>query len=409
MKKSWVMILCAALVAGALVFAGCSLRTASDEPEVRSNGEAIQWKRSSESEWHDLVSLADLKGAAGENGQNGLDGKNGADGKDGTNGLNGQDGKDGLDGKAIEVRKSEGAVQWRYEGGQWQDLVALSDITGPAGMNGEKGETGRSGADGKTPEFRVENGTLQWRYAGEAVWLNLYDLSALKGADGIDGKDGKDGVDGTNGTGIAKTEINANGELLITYTNGVTVNLGKVVGADGKDGRDGIDGIDGIDGKDGADGEDGTDGKDGACPGYFYATGTTSENVLNWPLIMSEKVNSGGLISYNAADRTITLKKGHTYNVCFTGSLRFNSNDSKNLSMGVWLEDGYQPDIAKSATFTREYNEGNKYVSLRIPMTYIRFYVADSQDITLQYTLLKEHSGTYVDYLGYHLTITALN
>lgn len=44
MKKSWVMILCAALVAGALVFAGCSLRTASDEPEVRSNGEAIQWK-----------------------------------------------------------------------------------------------------------------------------------------------------------------------------------------------------------------------------------------------------------------------------------------------------------------------------------------------------------------------------
>ena len=124
---------------------------------------------------------------------------------------------------------------------------------------------------------------------------------------------------------------------------------------------------------------------------------------------MREKVNSGGLISYNAADRTITLKKGHTYNVCFTGSLRFNSNDSKNLSMGVWLEDGYQPDIAKSATFTREYNEGNKYVSLRIPMTYIRFYVTDSQDITLQYTLLKEHSGTYVDYLGYHLTITALN
>ena len=50
---------------------------------------------------------------------------------------------------------------------------------------------------------------------------------------------------------------------------------------------------------------------------------------------MSEKVNSGGLISYNAADRTITLKKGHTYNVCFTGSLRLNSNDSKNLSMGV--------------------------------------------------------------------------
>ena len=42
-------------------------------------------------------------------------------------------------------------------------------------------------------------------------------------------------------------------------------------------------------------------------------------------------------------------------------------------------------------------------------MTYIRFYVADSQDITLQYTLLKEHGGTYGDERGHHLTITALN
>lgn len=45
-----------------------------------------------------------------------------------------------------------------------------------------------------------------------------------------DGKDGKDGI------GIAKAEINADGELVITYTDGEVVNLGKVVGADGKDG-----------------------------------------------------------------------------------------------------------------------------------------------------------------------------
>ena len=33
-----------------------------------------------------------------------------------------------------------------------------------------------------------------------------------------------------------KAEINADGELVITYTDGEVVNLGKVVGADGKDG-----------------------------------------------------------------------------------------------------------------------------------------------------------------------------
>lgn len=38
------------------------------------------------------------------------------------------------------------------------------------------------------------------------------------------------------GSGISKAEINAAGELVLSYTDGTTVNLGKVVGADGKDG-----------------------------------------------------------------------------------------------------------------------------------------------------------------------------
>ena len=46
----------------------------------------------------------------------------------------------------------------------------------------------------------------------------------------------KNGKDGKDGIGIAKAEINADGELVITYTDGKTVNLGKVVGTDGKDG-----------------------------------------------------------------------------------------------------------------------------------------------------------------------------
>ena len=80
-------------------------------------------------------------------------------------------------------------------------------------------------------------------YDGGQSWtslgVNATGADGKDGADGkkgVDGKDGKDGADGKDGVGIAKAEINADGELVLTYTDGRTVNLGKVVGADGKDG-----------------------------------------------------------------------------------------------------------------------------------------------------------------------------
>ena len=97
------------------------------------------------------------------------------------------------------MQRAESYIQWRYEGDEWQNLVAIADIEGPAGKNGS------DGTNGKTPEFRVSENILQWRYVDDEIWLNLYDLSVLKGldgkdgADGINGKDGADGKDGTNG------------------------------------------------------------------------------------------------------------------------------------------------------------------------------------------------------------------
>ena len=185
--------------------AGCgkTAKTNAALPEVRNSGTAVQWKYSDEADWRDLVALTELRGAAGENGKdgingtdgkNGVDGKNGLDGKDGINGLDGKDGvdgkdgadgKDGIDGKDgadgkdginaknIEVQRTETHIQWRYEGDEWQNLVAIADIEGPAGQNGT------DGANGKTPEFRVSENILQWRYVGDEIWLNLYDLTAL--------------------------------------------------------------------------------------------------------------------------------------------------------------------------------------------------------------------------------------
>ena len=128
------------------------------------------------------------------------------------------------------------------------------------------------------------NGDYKTDYASEPVDLAML----ISDGDGI--------VSDKDSLGILKVKINSDSELIITYTDGTTVNLGVVVGEDGKDGKDGITpklrinsstnewevsydngstytslgvkatgekGADGINGKDGADGKDGKDGTNG--------------------------------------------------------------------------------------------------------------------------------------------------
>ena len=117
------------------------------------------------------------------------------------------------------------------------------------------------------------------------------------------GKDGRKYI-GTlaDGIEIDKTEINADGELVIAYSDNTVKNLGRVIGPDGKAGADGINGIDGVGiqniildeagnlsvlltnnttisvgkvkGTDGTNGLDGKDGIDGKTPfikeGYWW-------------------------------------------------------------------------------------------------------------------------------------------
>ncbi len=64
-------------------------------------------------------------------------------------------------------------------------------------------------------------------YTGsEAEWI-----ASLQGENGDDGKDGSDGDNGKNGAdgvGVEKIEIDENGDLIVTLTNGKTVNAGYV-------------------------------------------------------------------------------------------------------------------------------------------------------------------------------------
>ena len=441
------LVLCAALLVLCSVLAigwSKAAKTNAALPEVRNNGTAIQWKYSDETDWRDLVALTELRGAAGENGKNGTDGKDGSNGADGKNGINGKDGingsdgsngadgkngKDGIDGKSIEVQRAETHIQWRYEGGEWQNLVAIADITGLTGQNG------KDGANGKTPEFRVSENTLQWRCVGDEIWLNLYDLSVLKGLDGRDGADGKDGINGKDGI---------DGKDGINGQNGSD---GKD-GADGKDGTDGntpfigengnwwigdidtgvkaagIDGTNGVDGEKGDKGDKGDPGEkgdkgdkgdpgqNGGCSGYFHAKASIGTALLQNHAARFEfttKINKGGLISASANE--ITLKKGHIYNITISGSLGVSSNASDNSGFyGIQMTDSSE-DADFCRNITRIKRDGTKlpYSNDYHSFNFNRMYDASARDITLKFlfeqseynTLLVEFSGT--------ITITALD
>lgn len=100
------------------------------------------------------------------------------------------------------------ALEHGFIGSEDEWLASLKGAKGEQGEQGIQGVQGEKGQNGKDGT----NGT--------------------NGIDGTNGKDGKDGI------GITNTEINASGELTLTYSNGTSANLGKVVGADGKDGAD---------------------------------------------------------------------------------------------------------------------------------------------------------------------------
>lgn len=92
--------------------------------------------------------------------------------------------------------------------------------------NGElKGQDGVSGADGITPHIG-DNGN--W-FIGET--------------DTNKPSQGTNGVNGNDGVSVTQSEVNTSGELVITYSNGDSTNLGKIVGKDGLDGTNGQNGL----------------------------------------------------------------------------------------------------------------------------------------------------------------------
>lgn len=152
-------------------------------------------------------------------GKDGADGKDGVDGKDGRDGVDGEPGKDGVDGKD--------------------------------GEPGKDGIDGKDGADAEPIEISQKDVVLALKSDPEfmreivAGYLKENPPPAGKdgrdGKDGIDGQRGADGKDGVDGIGATGAMIDANGELIVTLSNGTMQRCGVVVGKDGAPGRDGAD------------------------------------------------------------------------------------------------------------------------------------------------------------------------
>ena len=143
----------------------------------------------------------------------------------------------------------------------------------------------------------------------------------VDGKDGIDGKDGRDGIDGVDGVGIKKAAVNNSGHLMIRLTDDTLIDTGYVIGADGRDGRDGIDGSDGRDGADGRDGVDGADGRDGAdgkTPyigengNWWIGDEDTGVKAQTTDFIFNDNGNGTVLLAYVGHDYNVTIPEKTT-------------------------------------------------------------------------------------------------
>ena len=190
-------------------------------------------------------------GAQGEKGDKGDKGDTGATGEKGDKGDKGDTGAAGKDGVTPLFRVNLETNKWEisYDNGvTWTAYAQATGDKGDKGDQGEKGDKGDKGDPGLIPYIGVNGnwwlGTTDTGVAatgpkgdkgatGATGTTGATGATGAAGAAGAAGRDGRDGLNGQDGVGIASAEINADGHLILTYTNGATTDLGVVVGADG--------------------------------------------------------------------------------------------------------------------------------------------------------------------------------
>ena len=163
-------------------------------------------------------------------------------------------------------------------------------------------------------------------------YLNKKDLSSAVDSALTTAKESGefDGQDGADGISVTKAEINTDGELVLTFSDGSTTNVGRVVGADGASGTNGTDG---------ANGTNGVDGTDGVGIASIKQTTTSTED--------------GGT---NVV--TVTLTNGNT--ATFEVKNGSKGSDGTNGADGKDGEDGKTPYILNGYWYIGDENTGVK-------------------------------------------------
>ena len=142
----------------------------------------------------------------------------------------------GADGITPLLKKTDTAIQVSYNNGDsWEDLVQLSDITGPEGPKGETGEAGAQGPAGEDGSAAtIQIGEVTTGAAGSqasvtnagtanAAILNFSIPQGVAGTPGIPGQDGEDGADGAPGAAGTPGAAGADGASI----TGITLTLTK--------------------------------------------------------------------------------------------------------------------------------------------------------------------------------------
>lgn len=177
-------------------------------------------------------------------------------GVNGKDGAPGERGPEGPAGKSVDLAQVAAIVKEQVAAAVAALPKPKDGEPGPAGPRGEKGDVGPAGERGEMgppgpqgePGARGEAGA-----EGEVGPPGERGERGEKGLDGVAGRDGIDGADGRDGVSILSAVVDADGELVLTTSDGATRKAGVVRG---RDGRDGVDGREGGAGRDGAPGRD---------------------------------------------------------------------------------------------------------------------------------------------------------
>ena len=154
----------------------------------------------------------------------------------GANGNDGNDGNDGSDGISVSTAtvNTDGEL-----------IITLSnDVSINAGHV--------KGADGTSITIKGQFVNTSFlpnsnQKIGDCYLINghLWIYTNSNDSNAVNGFADAGNIQGPAGRGISQLNINSNGELIVTYSDDTTVNLGVVVGADGKNGTNGTNGSNG--------------------------------------------------------------------------------------------------------------------------------------------------------------------